>query len=229
MMSHKIVKHMNSNEYRVIHVRKSAVIELFKDAVSWNLKNYFDLLMPKPWCFGWNEDADDCMIAVYENWLDNPNLHKLAETLSFTYTTDSLFYRPGYTTITREADGKTVLDKRKMSLRRHRSVKHLKENEYRVLYVSRKAVSEYVFHTILKRLELYFDVNRNSPCIMKWDNETGDFIAVVYKSRQDIINLEELMQLVPYTTNSFTLCEFPKKPKYKRVERLHDGHFVLLC
>lgn len=223
-MTKKIIKHMKPDEYRVIRVPQEAVIELFKDIVKWDLEHHFELLTPKPWHFGWYRDTDDCIFVIHEDWKDDVNLDGVIEALSHSYTTSSIYNHPSYRTVYHLNDGNYRVDQILPGKKRRRTVKHLKASEYRVMYVSRTAIREVVFDKIQERIELYFGVCAPKPCFIKWDEASGDLTAIVCEQMPGLADLEQVTKQLPYTTSSFTACEYPPVPKFKIIRHAFRGN-----
>ena len=107
-----------------------------------------------------------------------------------------------------------------------KKVKHIPDNELRVIKVGMEAMRELLYETIMEHLNDYFDLLSavNKPCIIRWDEETGDLLFSISEKRMDNIDYDKLNSLLPYTTESLLS---PCCRRYRAVHLTEDGGFVL--
>ena len=107
-----------------------------------------------------------------------------------------------------------------------KKVKHIPDNELRVIKIGTEALRELVYETIIDRLNDYFDLlsASNKPCVMRWDDETGDLLFSISEKRMDDLDYDKLNSILPYTTESLFS---PDHRRYRTVHITEDGEFVL--
>ena len=107
-----------------------------------------------------------------------------------------------------------------------KKVKHIPDNELRVIKVGMEAMRELVYETINERINDYFDLLSavNKPCVIRWDEETGDLLFLISEKRMDHLDYDKLNSVLPYTTESLLS---PNCRRYQEVHLTEDGEFVL--
>ena len=104
--------------------------------------------------------------------------------------------------------------------------KHIPNNELRVIKIGREAMRELVYETIIEHSGDYFDLlsTVNKPCVIRWDEETGDLLFSISEKRMDDLDYDELNAILPYTADSLFS---PYHRRYQSVRLTEDGGFVL--
>ena len=86
----------------------------------------------------------------------------------------------------------------------------MKEKEIRVIRISKEAVKELLFESLMEKGAELFGLSKNHDAWfgMSWDEETGDLIYTANKEGESV-DFDYILENVPITTESL----FTSKPK----------------
>ncbi|MEG0774055.1 hypothetical protein [Clostridium sp.] len=88
-----------------------------------------------------------------------------------------------------------------------KKIKHLKNNKCRVIKIEKDALLEFVYETIIDRLEQYFDILDCTTVVShhEFNSETGEYICLINHNKEklpDDIDIHELLSKMERTTTT---------------------------
>lgn len=247
-MNIKSVKRLKNGEIRAIRVSREALREVARETFRRNMRFYFDVYDEKPFTAYFDPNTHELLFAVYENPETQIDVHKLME--FFPHPEVSLgdvgFYEIKYKRLQRREDGSyAALDGNKKDevvwrmwkkygfsgtsdMNRRKAVKHLKDDEIRAICIPKTEVWDIIKEYFQDNICRYFDIIEHPRWTCFYDENTGDMVFATDDTDvmdwENGVSAEELMKVIPYTTDSF----FTNGRCYKCLRRDTDGSYIML-
>lgn len=104
-------------------------------------------------------------------------------------------------------------------------VKHLKNNTCRVVKIDKEALFEFVYETMIERLEQYFDLLDSTTVVShhKFSEDTGDYICIINDENVQLpndIDVDVLITKMEATTNTLYANNRYKEMTFDEVRRI---------